>query len=100
MAHGVELEVAEGDRLHLAVAGVVLDPVLVAPEAVAGVQDGAVLVGDAGQFVEPAPSQDTEPLEMWLQMRAGAGRQVQRQQLLQAGIDRVAILPRAVRRDG
>jgi hypothetical protein len=100
MAHGVELEVAEGDRLHLAVAGVVLDPVLVAPEAVAGVQDGAVGVGETRQLIEPTAGKDPKPLEMRLQVRAHAIWEVQRQQLLQPRVDGVEILPRAVRRDG
>jgi len=64
MAHGVELEVAECDRLYLSIARVVLDPVLVAPEPVARMQNGAVAVGGARKLVETTPGQDAEPLEM------------------------------------
>jgi hypothetical protein len=99
MAHGVELEIAEGDSLHLAVTGVVFDPVLVPPEAVARMQHRAVRVGDARQLVEPAAGEHAEPLEMRLQVSTRLGRQIERQQLLQPRIDRVEILPGAVRRD-
>ena len=100
VAHGVELEVAEGDRLHLAVGGVVLDPVLVAPQAVARVQHGPVLVGDAGKLVEAAAGEHAEARKVRRQMRVHAGRQVKRQQLLQPPVDGVEVLPRAVRRNG
>ena len=88
--------VAEGDRLHLAVRGVVFDPVLVAPEPVARVQDRPVGVGHARQLVQPAAGEHAEALEMRLQMRARVGGQVERQQLPQPRIDGVEILPGAV----
>ena len=54
MAHRMQAEFAEGDALHLAVGGMVFDPVLVAAEAVAGMQHRRMLVGGVGQFVEAA----------------------------------------------
>ena len=67
MAHGVELEVAEGDPLHLAIGRMILDPVLVAAEPVARMQHRRMPVGDAGELVEPAAGKQPEALEMRLQ---------------------------------
>ena len=79
VAHGVELEVAERDLLHLAIGGMVLDPVLVAPRTVARVQHRPVLVGDAGKLVEVPAGKDAEALELRLQVRVHVCRQVKRQ---------------------
>jgi len=46
-------EIAERDLLHFAIGPMVVDPVLVAAEPVACVQDRQVRVGDPGQFIEP-----------------------------------------------
>ena len=56
MAHGVELEIAECDLLHLAIGRMIVDPVLVATEPVARVQHRRMLVGGAGECVELAAS--------------------------------------------
>jgi len=67
MAHGVKLEIAERDFLHFAVGRMIVDPVLVAAEPIACVQDRRVLVGGPRQFVEPAARQRTEVMEMRFQ---------------------------------
>ena len=67
MAHGVELEVAERDLLHLAVGGMVVDPVLVAAETVAGLQHRRMLVGGSRELVEPAAGKRAEAVEMGLE---------------------------------
>ena len=69
MAHGVELEVAERDPLHLAIGRVILDPVLVAPLAIAGVEHRRVLVGDGGKLVEPPARKRAQPIKMRDEMR-------------------------------
>ena len=64
MAHGVHAELLEGDLLHLAIGRVVVDPVLVAAEAVARLQHRRMLVGDLRQLVEPVAGQRAQPIEM------------------------------------
>ena len=86
MGHGVELEVAERDLLHLAIGGVVFDPVLVAAEAVARMQDGRVAVGDARQFVQPAAGELAEALVVRRQPVEHVRRQIDRQQVAQSRI--------------
>ena len=79
MAHGVELEIAEGDVFHLAISAVIVDPVLVAAEPVARMEHRRMLVGDAGELVEPAAGQCAEPIEMRLELGEIAARQIDRQ---------------------
>ena len=67
MAHGVELEIAERDLLHLAIGRMVVDPVLVAAEAVPAFEHRRMLVGDARQLIQPAAGQLAEAMEMRLQ---------------------------------
>ena len=99
MAHGVKLEIAEGDLLHLAIGGVIVDPVLVAAETVARVQHRRMLVGDPRQLVEPAAGQCAEPVEMRLEPREIVRRQIKREQIAQAAVDGVEILSRTIGRD-
>ena len=47
MTHRMKAEFAEGDLLHLAIGGMVLDPVLVATEAIARMQHRRMLVGNS-----------------------------------------------------
>ena len=79
MAHGMELEIAEGDLFHLAIGGMIVDPVLVAAEAVARMQHRRMLVGDAGQLVEPAAGELAEPIEMRFQLAKIICCQIKRQ---------------------
>ena len=53
----------------------VVDPVLVAAEAVARLQHRRMLVGDLGQLVEPVAGERAQPLEMRRHVRAQAGLQ-------------------------
>ena len=99
MAHGVELEIAERDLLHFAIGPMVVDPVLVAAEAVACVQDRRVLVGDPGQFVEPAARQNTQAIKMRLQPSKIVRLEIKSDKIAQAAVDRVEILAGAIRRD-
>ncbi len=67
VAHGVKLEIAEGDILHFPVGRMVVDPVLVAAKTVAGMEHRGMLVGDPCEFIEPAARKRAEPLEMRFQ---------------------------------
>jgi len=77
----------------------VIDPVLVAAEAVARMQHRRMLVGDPCELVEPAARKGAEPIEMRLQPPEIVRFQIKRQQVAQAPIDGVEILARAIRRD-
>ena len=77
----------------------VIDPVLIATKAVARVQHRRVLVGEPGQFIEPAAGQRAEAIEVRLQPLEIVGGQIEPQQIVQAAIGGVKILPGAVRRD-
>ena len=87
MAHGVKLEIAECDALHLAIGRMVVDPVLVAAEAVRGVEHRRMLVGGAGEFIQPAARQLAEAMEMRFQPPEILRLQVQPEQIAQAAID-------------
>ena len=76
MAHGVELEVAEGNLFHLAVGGMIGDAVLVAAEAVARLQHRRILIGDARQLVEPAAGEPAEAREVRRKMCVLGGREI------------------------
>ena len=52
MRHGMELEVAERYLLHLAIGGVILDPVRVTAEPVSRMQHRRMSVGNAGKLVQ------------------------------------------------
>ncbi len=99
MAHGVELEVAERDRFHVAVGGMIVDPVLVAAEAVARLQHRRVLVGGSGELVEPAAGKGAEAVEVGLEPAKVIGLQIEPEQVAQAAIDGIEILSRTIRRD-
>jgi hypothetical protein len=62
MRHHVELEVAECDLLHLAIRGMILDPVKVTAEPVSGMQHRRVPVGNAGKFVQASAGELPQPL--------------------------------------
>src|SRR5213078_4106346 len=77
----------------------VVDPVLVATEAVARVQDRRVLVGNPGQLIEPAARQDTQAIEMRLQLPKIIWLEIKSDKIAQAAVDRIEILAGAIRRD-
>src|ERR1700736_4962959 len=99
MAHGVEFELAEGDRLHLAIGGVVLDEVLVASGAVARVQHRGMLVGDGGKLVEAAARERTEPVEMRLEAAERRRIEIEREQLPQTRVEAEEIKSAAIGRE-
>ncbi len=70
----------------------VVDPVLVAAEAVARLQHRRMLVGHHRQLVEPAAGQRAQPLEMRRHLLAQAGLHVEPHQVLELPVDRIEIL--------
>ncbi len=99
MAHRMKLEITEGDFFHLTVGGVVVDPVLVAAKAVARVQHRRVLVGEPRQFIQPSARERAEAIEMRPEPLEIVRRKIEREQIAQAAISSVKVLPGAVRRD-
>ena len=99
VAHGVKLEVSERDLLHLAIGGVIVDKILVAAKAVARVQNGRMPVGDPCQLIQPAAGEGPEPVEMRRQPAKIFRRQVMAEQIAQAAVDGIEILPRTIGRD-
>ena len=89
----------ERDLLHLAIGRVVVDPVLVAAEAVARMQHRRMLVGDLRQLVEPAAGERAQPIEMRRHVREQRRLHVERQQVLELPVDGIEILPVDVGRD-
>src|SRR5665647_3749046 len=77
----------------------VVDPVLVAAEAVPGVEHRRMLVGNPGELIEPAAGQRAEAVEMRLQPAEIIRLQIEFQKIAQAAIDGVEVLPGAIRRD-
>ena len=98
MAHSVKLEVGERDLLHFAIGGVILDPVLIPAMAIARVQHGRISIGNAGQFIEPAPDESAKATEMREEMLVVGSRQVLRKKLLQSWIKLEEVLACAVPR--
>ena len=99
MAHGVKLEIAERDLLHLAVGRMVVDPVFVAAETVARMQHRRMLVGGFRQLIQPAARQRPEAMEMRFEPPKIVRRQIELQQIAQAAIDQVEVQSGAIRRD-
>ena len=100
MAHGVKLEFAERDLLHLAVRMVILDPVFIATEAIPRrASIGGCWSADAREFVEAPAGEFAEALEVRLKRLADAGCKVEREQIAYPAVDRIEIETRAVRRD-
>ena len=99
MAHGMELEIAERDTLHLAIGGMIIDPVLVAPEPVARAQHRRVPFGEPRQLIEPAAGELPKPVEMRLEAGKIIRHEIELQQIAQAAIDGVEVLSRTIRRD-
>ena len=96
----MELEIGEGDRFHLAIGGVVLDPVFVAAVAVARMQHRRVAVGDAGKLVEPAAGEAAEAGVVGGEGVPRLRGQVDGEQVLQRAVLGVEVLAGAVGGDG
>ena len=88
----MELEIAERDCFHLAIGGMVIDPVLVAAEAVARIQHRRMLVGDPRELVEPTAGNPAQAIEVRLQRAKIPWREIKRQQIAEAPIDCVKIM--------
>jgi hypothetical protein len=58
-----------------------------------------VLVGDPGQFIEPAARQHAQAIEMRLQPPNIVWLEIESDEIAQAAVDRVEILAGAIRRD-
>ena len=99
MTHGVKLKVAEGNALHFAIGGVIVDPVLVAAEPVACVQHRRVLVGGSGELVQPATGELAEAIEVRVEPPKIIRLKVDLQQIAQPAIGRIEVLSRAIRCD-
>jgi len=100
MAHGVELEVAEGDLLHLAVGGVILDPVLVAAQTVAGVQHRRIAVGEAGELVEPATREPADARQMGREVGVCRRLEIEADEIAQAAVRLPEVEAGAIGREG
>ena len=99
MAHGVKLKIGEGDRLHLAIGRMIVDPVLVAAEPIACIQHRRVFVGGPGQLIQPAARERAEAIEVRIQPAEIVRQKIKREQIAQAAIDGVEIRTRTVGRD-
>jgi hypothetical protein len=77
----------------------VVNPVLVAAEAVARVQDRRVPVGHPGQFIEPAARQNTQAIKMRFQPTKIVRIKIKPDKIAQAAVDCVEILAGAIWRD-
>jgi hypothetical protein len=73
----VQPELTKGDVLHLAIGGVVLDPLLVVAVAAAWMQNRGVLVRHLGELVETASHEITQATEMGLQVTAQVGTEIE-----------------------
>ena len=99
MAHRVHAEFLVGDLLHLAIGGVVVDPVLVTAEAVARLQHRDVAVSDHRQLVEAAAGQRAQAFEMRCHLLAQARLHVEPHQVLELPVDRIEVLAMNIGRD-
>ena len=92
-------EFAERGALEFAIGRMILDPLRIAPEAVALVQHRHVAVGEPRAFVEMAAGERAEPIEMRLDMAEQRVRQMNPQKIRQRRIGAVEIHPRSIRRE-
>jgi len=99
MAHGVELEIAEGDVLHFAIGGVIVDPVLVAAGAVTRVQQRRILVGDRCELIESPARERAQAIEMRFHGAKIPFSEINRQQIAKGAITCIKIEPSAIGRD-
>jgi hypothetical protein len=91
---------AEGQPLHLAIGGVVLDVLGILAAAGAAVQLGRMAVGGQRQRLQLAAGQRAQPVEMRRQMRGQVRRQIQAQQPRERRIGAPEIDSVAVRNRG
>src|SRR5690606_5903097 len=85
--HAVNAEIGVGNLFHLAVGGVILDPVLVATARITRMQHRQVTVADARQLIEPI-ARDLAKLPVdWRHMFAEIIGQIDLQQVLKIAVD-------------
>jgi hypothetical protein len=77
----------------------VVDPVLVAARPIARIQDRRVFIGGPRQFIQSAARQSAEAIEMRLEPPKIIRFQINLEKIAEAAIDRIEILPRAIRCD-
>jgi hypothetical protein len=99
MRRGMQAELVEADLLHLAIGGVMLDPLHVAAEAVAVVQHRRMLVGKAGPTVEIAAGELAQAVEVRPEVRLFLRRQVEPEQIAETRIGPEQVQPAAVAAD-
>ena len=99
MAHRMQTEFAECDLFHLAIGGMIFDPIFVAAKTVARMEYRWVLVSGLSQFIEFSAGQLTEAIVMRLEVREHLRIHVQLQQVLQSAIDAVEIHAAAIERE-
>ena len=92
-------ELAEGMTLQLAIGRMVLDPLGVAAEAVALMQNRPMTVGQPGAFVEMTAGQAAEPVEMRFDVAKQLVGQMDAQQIGQRRIGAIKVHAGRVRRD-
>jgi hypothetical protein len=97
--HGVDAELPVGDALELSVRRVVLDPLLVAPEPVAVVQDRHVPVGQARAVVQLVARERAQAVEMRLDMTSERRGKVDLEQVRERAIRPEEVEPGGVGRD-
>ena len=100
MRQGGEAVFAEGEPLHLGVGRVLLDALHVLAGAGAHAQHWRVAVGEGRQLVEPPAGQRAEVVEVGVEVSQEIGRQVERRQPAQVGVDPVEVEAAAVRDGG
>ena len=54
VAHRVKLKITERNLFHLTIGRMIVDPVFVTAKCVAWIEHGCMLVGNAGQLIEPS----------------------------------------------
>ena len=95
----MQAELVEADLLHLVIGRMMLDPLHVAAEAVAVVEDRRMLVGLVGPAIEVAAGQSAEPVEVRPEMRLLVGGEIEAEEIAQAAVDLEEIEVAAVAAD-
>jgi len=94
--HGVQAELGKTDPLHFAIGRVIFDPVGVAPETIAMVQERRVLIRLQRQLIKPPAGQLAQPLDMRGEMLERRLVEVKRQQIAQRPVDLPKVKPAAI----
>ena len=98
MRHGMNAKLAEGDLLHLAVGGMIFNPLFVAAEGIPRMQHRRMALCGIGQFGEPAAGEFTQRCQVRHEMREQRRLHVEREKIPQAAINLVKVQAAAGRR--